>query len=65
MKVFIYILMALSFALIIFNATKLEFDNILVGDSSVAVFGILAGMCSFILLGILLISKKIASKVKK
>ncbi|WP_241836850.1 hypothetical protein [Aequorivita sp. KMM 9714] len=57
--------MALSFALIIFNATKLEFDNILVGDSSVAVFGILAGMCSFILLGILLISKKIASKVKR
>lgn len=57
--------MAFSALLIIFNATKLDFDNLLVGDSSVAAFSILAGMCSFMLLGILLISKKIASKVKR
>ncbi|MCB0465174.1 MAG: hypothetical protein KDC78_05785 [Aequorivita sp.] len=65
MKIFIYILILLSIALVIYNITKLDFDNLLGGDSSVAVISILAGLCAILALSILLISKKIASKVKK
>ncbi|MDC8002040.1 hypothetical protein POV26_13410 [Aequorivita todarodis] len=65
MKIFIYILMACAAGLVVFNSTKLNFDHLLEGDSSVAAVGILAGLCALLALGILLISKKIASKVKK
>jgi hypothetical protein len=65
MKTFIYILIACASGLIIFNATKLDFDYLLVGDSSVAVISILAGLCAILALGILLISKNIAAKARK
>lgn len=65
MKIFIYILMVLSLGLIVYNATMLDFDHLLEGDSSVAAISILAGLCAILMLGILLISKKIASKTKK
>lgn len=51
--------------LIIFNATKLDFDNLLVGDSSVAAISMLAGLCAILALGILLVSKSIAAKSRK
>lgn len=65
MKIFIYILMALAAGIIIFNATKLDFDNLFAGESGVASISILAGLCAILLLGILLVSKMIAAQVKK
>jgi len=65
MKIFIYILMACAAGLVVFNITKLDFDHLLEGDSSIAAVSILAGLCAILALGILLISKRIASKVKK
>ncbi|HAV54737.1 MAG TPA: hypothetical protein DCX41_07385 [Aequorivita sp.] len=65
MKIFIYILIALAAGLIIFNATKLDFDNLFAGESGVASISILAGLCAILLLGILLVSKMIAAQVKK
>lgn len=65
MKIFIYILMAFAAGLIVFNLTKLDFEHLLQGDSSIAVVSILAGLCAILALSILLISKRIASKVKK
>lgn len=65
MKTFIYILMFLIGAIIIMNVAKLDFSNISQGDSSVALIGILSGLCAFLVLAIFLISKKIESKVKK
>ncbi len=65
MKIFIYILITCAAGLIVFNATKLDFDHLLEGDSSAAAVGILAGLCAILALGILLISKSIASKTKK
>lgn len=65
MKIFIYILMALSGVLIAYNATQLDFDHLLEGDSSVAVISVLAGLCAILMLVILLVSKKIAAKSKK
>ena len=64
MKVFIYILFALAVVVVGVNITKLDPSNLLHGDSSVAVIGIMAGICTILLLSILLISKKIAAKTK-
>jgi len=65
MKIFVYVLMALIGILIIINAVKLDFSNIFVGDSAVAVISILASLCAFLLLSILLVSQKIKSKLNK
>lgn len=64
MKIFIYILMALSLAIVVYNATRLDFGHLFEGDSSIAAISILAGLCSLLLLTILVISKKIAERKK-
>lgn len=63
MKIFSYVFMVLAVALGIYNATKLDFDNILQGDSLVAVVGILASLCAIMILLIFLTSKKIQEKI--
>ncbi len=65
MKIFIYILMALAAGLIIFNATKLDFDNLFEGDSAVAAITVLAGACAILLLVILQVSQAIQKKKKR
>ena len=57
--------MTLAFASIVFNATKLEFDNLFQDDSQIAVISILASLCVFILLAILQVSFKIKEKHEK
>jgi uncharacterized integral membrane protein len=63
-KIILSVLLFLCLALIIYNATKLDFENPLVGDSLVAVIGIFAALCAGILLVIFHLSKKIQEKVK-
>lgn len=65
MKIFIYVLISLAVGIIAYNLTKLDPNNWLQGDSSIAVFGILSGLCAILVLSILLISKKIAAKSRK
>jgi hypothetical protein len=65
MKIFIRVLMVLALVMTVYNATKVDFEAPLQGDSSVAVIGILASLSAFLLLFILLLSKKIAAKVLK
>ena len=57
--------MVLALVMAVYNATKIDFEAPLQGDSSVAVIGILASLSAFLLLFILLLSKKIAAKVLK
>lgn len=64
MKIVIYILMAFAIVVVAYNLTLLNFDALLVGDSSVALIGILAAGCVLVLLGILLTSKAIERKAK-
>lgn len=64
MKILIYILMAAAMVLMIYNATELNFDAMLEGESKTAVILILAGLSCIVLLLILLLSKKIAEKKK-
>jgi hypothetical protein len=62
MKIFIYILIAIAAGLSVFNATRLDFDNLFEGESSVAAIGLLASICVILLLVILQLSKRIAKK---
>ena len=59
MKIFIPIASIIAIALIIFNATKLNFDALFEGESFTAVITIIATLCALVLLQILRISKKI------
>lgn len=65
MKVFTWTLTSIALVLIIFNATKLNFDALLTGESYTAVITIIAALCAIILLQILRISKKIEILSKK
>jgi len=56
--------MAMAVGVIAYNVTILDFDNLLEGDSTIALIGILAAACVLVLLGILLTSKAIERKSK-
>tara|TARA_B100000508_G_C11335420_1_gene216459 strand:+ start:289 stop:465 length:177 start_codon:yes stop_codon:yes gene_type:complete len=57
--------MALALALIIYNSTKLDFENLLEGDSLVALIGIFAAACALVLMGILNTAVSISKKQKR
>jgi uncharacterized membrane protein YuzA (DUF378 family) len=63
MKTFTYILIAIATLLCIYNATKLDFSNLLQGDSLVALISIVASLCAVLILLIFMTSKKIQDKV--
>ncbi|WP_439152909.1 hypothetical protein [Winogradskyella sp.] len=65
MKIFTLILTFIATALIVFNATKLNFEALLSGESYTAVLTIITALCAIILLQILRISKKIEKLDKK
>jgi len=65
MKIFTLILSVIAIALIIFNATKLNFEALFAGESQIALITIIAALCVIVLLQILRISKKIEKLDKK
>ena len=58
MKIFTIIATITAIALIIFNATKLNFDALFKGESVTAAMTIIAALCVIVLLQIFRISKK-------
>lgn len=58
-KKLIAILIILAIALIAYNVTLLNFENLLEGDSAIALIGIVASLCAIVLLLIFITSKKI------
>lgn len=62
MKIFTIVLIVLASALIIFNITMLDFNNLLKGDSLVGLIGIMASVCAVLILVIFRISKAIQDK---
>lgn len=62
MKYFRYVLIALALALIAYNATVLEPNNLLEGDSQIALIGILASASVIVLIAILIQSERIKKK---
>ncbi len=59
MKILTLILSILAIGLVIFNATRLNFEALFEGDSFTAVVTLIVALCALILLQILRISKKI------
>lgn len=64
MKFFIYTLIAIALGLIIFNITLLDFDNLLTGNSFVALIGIIASLCAVCILLIFKIAKNIDERTR-
>jgi len=64
MKYVIYLLILIAVALIIYNATMLDFNDLLTGNSKTALISILGAGCVILLLAILLISKAIQKKTR-
>lgn len=64
MKIFTYIMIVIAIGLSVFNATKLNFDNLLEGDSLIAAITILAAACVILLLLILRASLLIKGRKK-
>lgn len=62
MKIFIYVLMGLATALLIFNLTKVDYSNPMAGNSQIALISVLACACALVLLLILMVSRKIANR---
>lgn len=65
MKAITYILSIIALGFVIFNLTKVDYQNPFEGDSMVAVITILAGLCAILMLTILRVSKKIEHTVKR
>ncbi len=65
MKYFLYVLIALSLFTMVFNVTFLDFSNLLAGQSKTAIIAIMASACVLVIVGILLISKKIEKKYRE
>ena len=65
MKYFTLFLVFAATALLIFNITKVDFNNPFNGESMVALITIVASLCVIVLMLILRISKKIEQKVKQ
>jgi len=59
----VFIVFAL--ALIAYNFTLVDFDNLLEGNSVIALIGIAASSCAIVLLLIFMTSKKIQKKVNE
>lgn len=64
MKIFSYIVFAIATILIVFNLTKINFSQPFEGDSSIALIGVVAGLCAIVLMLIFNISKTIDQKTK-
>ncbi len=62
MKYFFYVILVLSLGSIIFSVFKLDFSNLLVGDSQIAAISIIAALCVMVLAAIMLVSLKIQEK---
>ena len=65
MKIFIYILLAISIFMLVFNITNIDFSAPFEKDSTAAAICTLAAACVSVMLSILLVSKKISEKVRK
>jgi len=65
MKVALPIFMILALGMCIFNLTQMDWSNPLEGNSSIALIGAMASASAFLLIFILILSKKVQKKLKK
>ncbi len=59
------ILMGVSLGMIIFNMSQVDLEDPLSEQSSIAVIGIMAALCAFLLLLLLFLSNRISKKLNR
>ncbi len=64
-KTLTIVLILIAIALIAYNVTLLDFQNLLEGNSIIALIGIVASLCAIVLLLIYMTSKKIQKKINE
>ena len=64
MKIFTYIIYALSLITIIINATKINLDKPFEGESTIALIGIIASFCAIVIVTLFMVSRKIVEQTK-
>ncbi|MDG2062948.1 MAG: hypothetical protein P8J67_05270 [Flavobacteriaceae bacterium] len=65
MKIALPSLMILALGMCIFNLTQMNWSSPLADQNSVALIGVMASASAFLLIFILMLSKKIEKKLKK
>ena len=65
MKIFTYIAIPIALGLIVFNILQIDFSNPFEGDSTIAIIGVIAGICAILLLLLLRFSKMIIDKTNE
>ena len=65
MRVALPIFMILALGMCIFNLTQMDWSNPLEGNNSIALIGAMASASAFLLILILILSKKVQKKLKK
>jgi hypothetical protein len=65
MKVALPIFMILALGMCIFNLTQMDWSNPLEGNSIIALIGAMASASAFLLILILILSKKVQKKLNK
>jgi hypothetical protein len=58
----IYFFIIIAILLLIFNLTKIDYENFFSENSKIGLIGVLACTCTILLLSILYVSKKINNK---
>ena len=64
MKIFTYIVIALSFITIVFNVTKIDFEKPFEGESTIAIIGIVASLCAIVIVTLFMVAKKVVEQTK-
>lgn len=64
MKIFSYVVIVLAFALVVYNLMKVDVANLFEGDSSIALIGVVSGLCAIVLMVVYLLAKKVVDKTK-
>lgn len=65
MKIFTYIAVAIALGLIGFNLFQIDYNQPFEGNSTIAIIGVVAGICAILLLLLLRFSKMVVEKTKE
>jgi hypothetical protein len=64
MKYFTILVTIIATALIVYNTTMLDFDNLFEGQSVIALITIFSSLCAIVILQVLRLSKQVDRKLK-
>ena len=65
MKIFTYVAVTIALVLIVFNLFQIDYSNPFEGHSTIAIIGVVAGICAILLFALLRFSKMIEEKTKQ